>query len=116
MDRSRFYAELMEYGRGRGFKPGWSAHVYRFRYGEFPHTEIADVAESIDCGVSDITMEWLEDYFAEMKRERQSKRQSTDMAIPSSRKKQLLSLCHPDKHPSERGELCHEVTCWLNSL
>jgi hypothetical protein len=28
----------------------------------------------------------------------------------------LLALCHPDRHPPERFELANEVTTWLNGM
>lgn len=35
-ERQRFYSELLGYAQQRGKKPGWAAHSYRERFGEFP--------------------------------------------------------------------------------
>ena len=111
MKKAQFYAELMQYGRTRGFKKGWSAHVYKFRHGCFPESRVADEADSFDGDMSDETEDWLQDYFDEMRREQASK----GIRIPKTRIRQLIGLCHPDRHP-ERPDLANEVTSWLNSL
>lgn len=36
VDRQRFYQELRHVAASRGYNPGWCAHKYRERYGEFP--------------------------------------------------------------------------------
>lgn len=30
--------------------------------------------------------------------------------------KDLICLCHPDRHPPERQTLANEITAWLNGL
>lgn len=35
-EKQRFYAELVEIGRRRGFKKGWVAHTYRKKFGVWP--------------------------------------------------------------------------------
>lgn len=39
--------------------------------------------------------------------------EGTLAAIPF---RELLSLCHPDRHPPERLDLANAVTAWLNGL
>ena len=47
---------------------------------------------------------------SELRRERASRRITAAPALPPVDLDDLLRLCHPDRHPAERGELANRIT------
>lgn len=45
-ERQRFYFELFGYAQMRGLKPGWAAHKYKERFGDWPTWSWRDLAEA----------------------------------------------------------------------
>lgn len=53
----------------------------------------------------------------EMERQQRPGTQQAEPPIPAEKVRQLLSLCHPDRHhETPREQTANEVTKWLNRL
>ena len=38
-DKNNFFAQLLYYSRQRGFRDGWASHVFKQKYGHWPHSK-----------------------------------------------------------------------------
>ena len=38
-DKNNFFAQLLFYSRQRGFRDGWASHVFKQKYGHWPHSK-----------------------------------------------------------------------------
>jgi hypothetical protein len=36
LSKMRFYTEMLHYAYSKGYKPGWVAHKYKDKFGQFP--------------------------------------------------------------------------------
>jgi hypothetical protein len=53
-DKREFYGELLGIARARQFKPGWAAHKFKEKYGDWPPYRHADPLPP-----SDATLRWV---------------------------------------------------------
>jgi hypothetical protein len=60
---------------------------------------------------------WREGYGIGLARgRRQRADDELEQALDDLRLRELITLCHPDRHPPERFELANRVTVWLLGL
>jgi hypothetical protein len=67
-----------------------------------------------DLAVAELA--WERGYLLGLERARDRNGADVEAALGELPIHELLTLCHPDRHPPERFELANQITAWLNGL